>query len=344
MSDHHRLVLVLGVVLPVALIGTTTATAEPISQQPHPVLAFRLAAPAPILAHSAGGSDDGGSNSADDEGGPRGGLTHFVHWVGHFHPAMTVFPIGMLLGAALAEFLLILTGNAWLSGASRWCVIVGAVGAAITAPLGWAFAAGHGGARLLEIHRWLGTAAGAGAVVILLLSEASHRSGKAGWRAAFRAVLFLAVPLVMATGYFGGAMVYGVHEYDWNPPRHHTDAVGAQTSSAASSGGGQAVTVVEMTDDDAFQPKAITIVAGATVRWHNGSKDEHTVTDDPHAAGDAKDVSMPSGAAAFNSGTIKPGGSFEQKFTVPGAYQYVCEPHEAMDMKGEVVVNPAPAQ
>src|SRR5437764_5171921 len=114
------------------------------------------------LAHA------GADSSGDDSGGMEGrhspgGWSHFVRWVGHFHPAMTVFPIAMLLGAALAELLLITTGKSWLDGASRWCVIVGAVGAVITAPLGWAFAAGHGGSRLLEIHRWLGTAAAAGA-------------------------------------------------------------------------------------------------------------------------------------------------------------------------------------
>ena len=118
---------------------------------------------------------------------------------------MTVFPIAMLLGAALAELLLILKRSTWLDSASRWCVIVGAVGAIITAPLGWAFAIGQGGDRVLEIHRWLGTAAGAGAVVILFLSEMSHRSLRSGWRTTFRTVLFIAVPLVIATGFFCAA-------------------------------------------------------------------------------------------------------------------------------------------
>src|SRR6185437_477122 len=133
----------------------------------------------------------------------------------HFHPALTVFPIAMVLSAALAELLLIATKAPWLQGASRWCVIIAGIGGAITAPLGWAFAMGHGESRLLEIHRWLGTAAGAGAVVLLILSEVARRRG-GGALVAFRTLLFLAVPLVGATGFFGGAMVYGLHEYDWN--------------------------------------------------------------------------------------------------------------------------------
>lgn len=184
----------------------------------------------------------------------------------------------------------------------------------------------------------------AGALVILLLSEMTHRSGRPGWRTTFRTVLFLAVPLVIATGFFGGAMVYGIHEYDWNPP-HRTRGAGdgkGQPGEVMTSPDEHGVVSVSMTDDDVFKPASITIPAGTTVRWKNASKDEHTVTDDPRAASDAKDVSMPAGARPFNSGKIKPGGTFEQKFTLPGTYRYVCEPHEEMDMKGQVVVKPTP--
>jgi len=149
------------------------------------------------------------------------GWNHFVRWVGHFHPPLTAFPIAMLLGAALAELLRLLSEAVWLDGASRWCVILGGIGASVTAPLGWAFAVEQGSSWVLETHRWLGTAAACGALVILFLSEMGRRPNRAGWLAAFRIVLFLAVPLVLATGFFGGAMVYGLHAYNWSPPEHH---------------------------------------------------------------------------------------------------------------------------
>ena len=149
---------------------------------------------------------------------PKRGWEHFVRWIGHFHPPLTAFPIAMLLGAALAELLRLFTGTVWLDGASRWCVLLGGVSALITAPLGWAFATDHAGSWVLEAHRWLGTAAGCGALVILLLSELSRRPHGMRWLVPFRIVLFLAVPLVVATGFFGGAMVYGLHEYNWNSP------------------------------------------------------------------------------------------------------------------------------
>lgn len=156
------------------------------------------------------------SSPAADEGARReSGWRHLVRWSGHFHPPLTAFPIAMLLGAALAEGIRLYGGAAWFDGAVRWCVIVGASTAVVAAPLGWAFATERGGSRVLEIHRWLGTAAAGVGILILILSELGHRRGGA-WLIAFRAVLFISVPLVIATGFFGGAMVYGTHAYDWN--------------------------------------------------------------------------------------------------------------------------------
>jgi plastocyanin len=297
------------------------------------------------LAHGAQGHDTGGGDA------PEGGWQHFVSWVGHFHPALTVFPIAMILSAALAELFRLWRKAPWFGGASRFCMIVGGITAAITAPLGWAFAVEHGNTWILQVHRWLGTAAGVGAVVLLVLSELAWRRG-GRTMTLFRTILFLAIPLVIATGFFGGAMVYGIHEYDWNRPAHQHDQ-GSETSQSPAGPGiapssNSAVTEITMTDDDAFKPDQVTIAAGTTIQWKNTSKDAHTVTDDPHVASNARDVSAPAGAKRFNSGKIKPGGTFEQKFTIPGTYWYVCEPHEDMDMKGKVTVTasgaPAPTR
>jgi plastocyanin/uncharacterized membrane protein len=312
-----------------------------------PLIAFRIGCVCMVvmasnampitLAHAGDGSMDNAAPATP----------HFIRWVGHFHPAMTVFPIAMLLGAAVAELLRMLKGPGWLEGASRWCVIVGAIGAVITAPLGWAFAAGQGGSQLLETHRWLGTAAMTLAVLVLILSEMSHRQiHRAGLRGAFRVALFASAALVGVTGFFGGAMVYGIHEYDWNSPGDQTEAgehdQHAAPATSRSTGDAANVVIITMTDDMSFKPASITVAAGTTVRWKNTSGDVHTVATDPHAAKSAKDVATPAGAKPFKSGRIKPGEMFEQKFTVPGTYRYVCEPHEEMEMKGEVVVKTGP--
>ena len=337
------LVLLFGAFICLVTIPPAATTAAPparcLIDQPGTPLAIR-----PILAHSEEAAPSptsaqpGSTADADNDQPPRSGWGHFVWWVGHFHPAMTVFPIGLLLAAAVAELLWIFTRAAWLEGAARFCVLGAAVGGVITAPLGWAFAAEHGRSWVLETHRWLGTAGAAWLVLLAVVSEVSRRRPGGPWRGLYRAGLFLAVPAVAATGYFGGAMVYGLHEYDWQP-RGTTHAGAAPATATAAPAGGAAATVT-MTDDMTFRPAAVTVPAGTTVRWTNPSQDAHTVTADPQKASDAKDVALPAGVGPFDSGKVKPGGTFEHTFTTPGRFKFVCLPHEAMGMTGEVVVTP----
>lgn len=99
------------------------------------------------------------------------------------------------------------------------------------------------------------------------------------------------------------------------------------------------VVTAEMTKDHLFVPDKITIKVGQTVEWVN--KEEgglHQVTDDPDAATDSGDVSMPEGVMPFNSNMIKSGKSYQHQFTVPGVYKYVCPPHESGGMVGQVTV------
>src|SRR5690348_9278065 len=77
----------------------------------------RIDVPA-ILAHEGEGAGSQAESHSDNHA-QADGWHHFVRWVGHFHPPMTAFPIAMLLSAALAELLLIISGRDWLAGASR---------------------------------------------------------------------------------------------------------------------------------------------------------------------------------------------------------------------------------
>lgn len=70
-----------------------------------------------------------------------------------------------------------------------------------------------------------------------------------------------------------------------------------------------------------FEPAAITIAPGETVRWFNDDIAPHTVT--------AIDGS-------WDSGDLPSGGSFERRFDTPGTYSYVCRYHPWMT--GEVKV------
>jgi len=77
-----------------------------------------------------------------------------------------------------------------------------------------------------------------------------------------------------------------------------------------------------------FSPSSITVVMGVnnTVTWTNDDSAVHTVTS----------LSIPTGAQAFNDGSLSPGATFSVTFTAPGTYQYHCSIHPWMT--GTVIV------
>jgi plastocyanin len=103
---------------------------------------------------------------------------------------------------------------------------------------------------------------------------------------------------------------------------------------------------VSMTDDLAFDPKAIQVEAGTTVTWETTGSVGHTVT--------AYEDKLPEGAAYFASGgfesedaaidgypdegNVKEGETFEHTFETKGTYEYYCIPHEMNGMVGTVEV------
>ena len=101
--------------------------------------------------------------------------------------------------------------------------------------------------------------------------------------------------------------------------------------------------IVRMTEGLRFKPARVTIHAGDTVEWKNTSGVSHTVTADARRAPEGTKVVLPSGAKPFDSGNIKPGGSYRHTFTVPGTYKYICIPHAELGMTGEVIVQSGPA-
>ena len=68
---------------------------------------------------------------------------------------------------------------------------------------------------VMMTHRWLGTSTVVCAGLVLVLSELSRRPDRRRTRMVFLiAVLTLAV-LVSVTGFFGGAVAYGLDHYAW---------------------------------------------------------------------------------------------------------------------------------
>ena len=96
--------------------------------------------------------------------------------------------------------------------------------------------------------------------------------------------------------------------------------------------------VVQMNDQLRFTPTEITIKAGDTVEWRNIGLIPHTVTADPRRAPSSRNIELPDGAEAFDSGWVTSGQSFRYTFSEPGVYRYVCLPHERSLMLGTVIV------
>jgi plastocyanin len=148
---------------------------------------------------------------------PSGLVGEIIRWLGKFHPAAANFPIALLVAAAVAEILLAATGRQVFDAANRFCLWFGALAAVLTGTLGWFL----GGFRttdpsgVLATHRWLGTSTDVLAVFTLLVGEASRRPGRKRARRWFAVLLVVVAVMVLAAGFFGGALVYGIRHYDW---------------------------------------------------------------------------------------------------------------------------------
>ncbi len=108
-----------------------------------------------------------------------------------------------------------------------------------------------------------------------------------------------------------------------------------QTAQAPEAGN---IIVVEMNNKLRFVPTEITINAGDTVEWRNIGSILHTVTADLRRAPGSRNIALPDGAEAFDSGWVMRGQSFRYTFSEPGVYRYVCLPHERARMLGTVIV------
>jgi hypothetical protein len=144
-------------------------------------------------------------------------LPHLLAWIGRFHILVVHFPIALMIAGALAEM-----WNAWgrnhsLRTVVRFCTLLGAAGAAAAAALGWLHAdfGGFGGdlPEVLNMHRWLGTAAALSAVASAALCERCIRLGRGNLQ--FRFLLLATAALISAAAHFGGTLVHGDGFFEW---------------------------------------------------------------------------------------------------------------------------------
>lgn len=86
-----------------------------------------------------------------------------------------------------------------------------------------------------------------------------------------------------------------------------------------------------------FDPIGLFVQPGDKIRWIIKSN-VHTVAS-YHPDNDNHTLRMPPAAQPWNSGyLVILGDNFEVTLTVPGVYDYYCEPHEQAGMVGRIVV------
>ncbi len=167
--------------------------------------------------HEHDESESHADHEHEEHATPASGVARLIAWIGGFHPASVNFPIAMLVGAAVAELLWIGTKRQLFAHAGRFCLWFGGVGAVVAGTLGWFFAGFHltDDTWIMTTHRWLGTATASWALLTLIVGERAYRAGKDTRRGAYRVLLFVGAIAVLVTGFFGGAMLYGIDHYAW---------------------------------------------------------------------------------------------------------------------------------
>lgn len=143
-----------------------------------------------------------------------------IRALGQFHPPSSHFPIALLIMALPAEAMWHFSGKRSWKSVVRFCIMLGAASAVLTATLGWCDAAFSNytgsSAPILLWHRWIGTATAVWGIFTAILCEMGHRRGPTPrLQNSFRLVLLVGILLVSAAGYLGASLIYGLDHFKW---------------------------------------------------------------------------------------------------------------------------------
>lgn len=126
---------------------------------------------------------------------------------GRLHPLLVHFPIGLILAAAGAELIAIVTNRQTLHVVALVNVRLGAVASLAAAVAGWQFAhvMGVDGTTTLEWHRWIAT------IATSVTNLAALASLDARARRLYQVLLFVAALGIGIAGHLGGLLVWGAN-------------------------------------------------------------------------------------------------------------------------------------
>jgi plastocyanin len=195
----------------------------------------------------------------------------------------------------------------------------------------------------VRLHRFVAVAADVAEVL-------DGEGGETAWSGGLQLAIpysphFLSLHVTNVNAVTLQGAVVGMPERRWGfeftvPVTLSRYAARGRASAAEPSPPGPVGAIVTMDNRMSYLPDTVRVRVGDTVEWRNTSDIVHTVTADPGRAALAGSVRLPPGVAPFDSGDMRPGDVFRQRFTAPGEHHYFCVPHERAGMVGVVIVGP----
>lgn len=160
--------------------------------------------------HHAQGAETGGHAHWGDNG-PQTDLERAIAKTGALHSVAVHFPIALVLAAALAQAVGLMTGRAGYADIVRFLAWTAAFGGLAAGLLGWAHAGPIASteAGIMSIHRWLGTGLTLGLFFVAGAAEWKHRSGQPVAVMSLTVLLFGAAAAVAINGFLGGSLAHG---------------------------------------------------------------------------------------------------------------------------------------
>ena len=139
-------------------------------------------------------------------------LERVLDWLGRLHPMIVHFPIAFFPAALFTA--IVGRRRPAFGKPVQFLVVAGGITAPVAAVLGW-FDGGYDFASdgaLIQMHRWLGTAIGVGALGLGLWAwrrpDEDRSTGMIFGLAAITAA-------IVVQGWYGGAMVHGIDHMNW---------------------------------------------------------------------------------------------------------------------------------
>lgn len=159
---------------------------------------------------------DAQAHVSGKEHGPESKSWAVVQVMGRFHPLVVHFPIALILVAAGWEIVTFCFKGRGNSEFAFSALAIGFASSVVAAGFGWAAGAdAHhsaqlGGASLLELHRWVGTAIVPLSGIALFIGRRARRSKTRAAQVAYVFVLSVSALFVGVAGFFGAALVHGL--------------------------------------------------------------------------------------------------------------------------------------